>query len=178
MFRLRIDMSPILSGKTTVIKVDYPLTVDFTVAGITFPSDAQIQGEIRDRAGYISLDCQLKVSYETVCDRCLLPLQRTISIPFQKTVAEKATLQNRELEDSDDYVVIEDRTLDLDPLLSEALLLQLPSKHLCKEDCLGLCYKCGKDLNEGPCDCKEEESDPLWDSIRKKLSAQSNDGGN
>lgn len=167
---MRIDMSPILSGKTTVIAVDYPLTVDFSFPGIVFSSDAQILGEIRDRAGCITLDLTLTVSYETVCDRCLAPLERTITVPFQKLAAEKKTLQAEDPEENDDYAVIEDRTLDLDPLLSEALLLQLPTKHLCREDCLGLCPRCGKDLNEGPCSCREEKEASPWDAVKKKLA--------
>ena len=55
----------------------------------------------------------------------------------------------------DDFIVIPDMVLDLDALSREDLLLDLPSKVLCREDCKGICPQCGKNLNEGPCNCKE-----------------------
>ncbi|WP_377077376.1 YceD family protein, partial [Ruminococcus bicirculans (ex Wegman et al. 2014)] len=55
--------------------------------------------------------------------------------------------------DRDDYVVCENNTLDLDELAISDLLLQLPTKILCRDDCKGLCYVCGQDLNEGKCNC-------------------------
>jgi uncharacterized protein len=56
----------------------------------------------------------------------------------------------------DDYVVCPDNTLDMNELAISDLLLSLPSKILCKEDCAGLCMKCGANLNYGACDCKED----------------------
>ena len=60
-----------------------------------------------------------------------------------------------ENEDQDDYIVLPDLVLELDALAEEDLVLNLPSKVLCQEDCKGLCPTCGKNLNDGPCDCKE-----------------------
>ena len=53
-------------------------------------------------------------------------------------------------------MVCEDNVLELDELVISDLLLQLPTKILCKEDCKGLCFKCGKDLNDGDCDCPKD----------------------
>lgn len=163
---MKMDMAPILSGKTTTLPVDYPLMLESSFPQATFTAPASVRGEIRNNAGYISLRCRLEAPYETVCDRCMLPITRTLTIDFDKTVAQEHTLEN---EDSDDYVVIVGGELDIDPLLTEEVILEFPSKHLCREDCKGLCPKCGKDLNEGPCDCKEERRDPKWDAIRAKL---------
>ena len=62
--------------------------------------------------------------------------------------------------DNDDYIFIEDKKLDLLAPVEEQLMLEMPSKTLCREDCRGLCQKCGKNLNEGPCTCEEHEVDP------------------
>ena len=62
-----------------------------------------------------------------------------------------ATLETEPHTDS----VLPDLVLDLDALAEEDVVLNLPSKVLCKEDCKGLCPQCGKNLNDGPCDCKE-----------------------
>ena len=62
--------------------------------------------------------------------------------------------------ENDDYIFIEDNKLDLLPPVEEQMMLEMPSKTLCREDCLGLCPKCGKNLNEGPCTCEKHETDP------------------
>ena len=51
-------------------------------------------------------------------------------------------------------VVLQGDYLDLRPLVRDALLLELPVAPLCRDDCRGLCPRCGADLNSGPCDCR------------------------
>ena len=64
----------------------------------------------------------------------------------------------------------EDGTVDIDADIAEAFLLELPMRHLCKEDCPGLCPKCGKRLAEGDCGCKnEKEIDPRLKVLQKLL---------
>ena len=163
---MKIDMLPILKGEKRELTFDYPLTIEESFPGVVFPEPVRVLGTIRDMAGYIALALTVTVPYETVCDRCLVPLKQVLDLEFNKTVALEDTLEN---EDNDDYVIIRNRMLDLDEALQEAVVLSLPSKHLCSEDCKGLCAICGKDLNEGPCNCVTKESNPMWDEIRKKL---------
>jgi len=49
------------------------------------------------------------------------------------------------------------------------VILDLPSKHLCKDDCKGICFKCGKNLNEGECDCETREVDPRLAKLMELL---------
>ena len=57
--------------------------------------------------------------------------------------------------------------LDLRPAIREQWLLAAPSFALCREDCKGLCPRCGVDLNAGPHDCSQQEADPRWNALRK-----------
>lgn len=57
--------------------------------------------------------------------------------------------------------------IDLEPLVVEELALALPIVPLCAEDCRGLCQRCGKNLNEGPCTCASGEEDPRWAALRR-----------
>ena len=59
--------------------------------------------------------------------------------------------------------------LEVDELVYTEVILNLPSKHLCKADCKGLCFKCGKNLNEGDCGCKSDEPDPRFAKLRELL---------
>ena len=57
-------------------------------------------------------------------------------------------------EDNGEFVLVDNYQLPLDSLVEADLILSLPSKDLCREDCRGLCPHCGKDQNEGLCGCK------------------------
>ncbi len=59
--------------------------------------------------------------------------------------------------------------LDLIPALREQILLDLPMRPLCKPDCRGLCVECGKNLNEGACDCVKENIDPRLVKLKELL---------
>ena len=163
---MRVDLSPILGGDTDRIPIDYPLTIVEDFHGVTFPNPVRVLGAITDSAGYIALDAVLTLAYDTVCDRCLAPVHRTLSIPFKRTVALAGSLEN---EDNDEYLIARDRLLELDEPLLEEITLVFPTKHLCREDCKGLCPKCGKDLNEGPCSCQKKEIDPRLAGLAKLL---------
>ena len=70
-------------------------------------------------------------------------------------------------DDPDVYPLDPDaRELDLRPAIREQWLLAQPRYVLCREDCKGLCPRCGTDLNDGPCDCPPQ-TDSRWDSLRK-----------
>lgn len=56
--------------------------------------------------------------------------------------------------------------LDLREALREEVLLAIDPYVICDAECRGLCPRCGKDLNEGPCDCADDEPDPRWDALR------------
>ena len=58
-------------------------------------------------------------------------------------------------EDNDEFILVEDMKLDLDSLVREDMILALPAKILCRDDCKGLCQYCGKNLNLGSCSCKK-----------------------
>jgi uncharacterized protein len=93
----------------------------------------------------------------------------SFSFTLEKTVAPKNILESEDEDKLDDYVVIEDGFLDIDDMLLELLELDFPYKLLCKDDCLGLCSHCGKDLNEGPCNCSQKEIDPRLAPLQKLL---------
>jgi len=67
----------------------------------------------------------------------------------------------------DEHGEIDTDKIDLDEYIRDYAVLAVPMKNLCSEDCKGLCPKCGKNLNEGTCNCSEENIDPRWESIQK-----------
>lgn len=90
------------------------------------------------------------------CVRCLRPFDFDVATPFTAFADRRgnASAAEEELLERDDYMLFHDgRRLDLRESVRETLLLELPITPYCREDCPGLCPKCGADLNLGPCGC-------------------------
>jgi uncharacterized protein len=88
------------------------------------------------------------------CARCLKPFEAPVRLEVQELFAPGAG------PDDDEYPLVEG-TLDLEPMIRDAVVLAMPFAPLCKPDCLGLCERCGGDRNLGECACGPE-SDPRW----------------
>lgn len=150
MFKLELDALFHRVGETLVLDRDFSVT-ELSERGETlFPEPVRVRGTIRNTAGVVYSDATVEADLHTVCDRCACEVVRHLSVPMVHTFVTEV-----ENEENDDYIILPDMVLDVDALAEEDLVLDLPSKVLCKEDCLGLCPTCGKNLNDGPCDCKE-----------------------
>lgn len=128
-----------------------------------FAKPVKIKGRIANRAGVVSMEADASVQIETVCDRCAAPVVEELTVKMKHTFV-PASYEST----NDEYIIVPDSHYDLDVLAREDVLLSLPTKFLCKEDCKGICSRCGKNLNEGPCDCKKEV-DPRLASLLSLL---------
>ena len=101
---------------------------------------------------------RLETSVGASCRRCLAPLVRPVEASVDALFTE-----DQQNDDPSVYLIPpKSRMLDLSAAVREELILAAPEYELCREDCRGLCPRCGKDLNEGPCDCGPETPDPRW----------------
>jgi uncharacterized protein len=120
-------------------------------------------------------DIRLKGSFrgqiEVQCARCLEPLARDVEAEFDLLYRPLGAVQR-----DDEVSISEAETevgfyqgdgLALEDVLREQVLLAVPVKALCREDCRGLCPQCGKDLNQGECGCVAAHSDPRWNALRE-----------
>ncbi|MBQ7195920.1 MAG: DUF177 domain-containing protein [Synergistaceae bacterium] len=124
----------------------------------------------------LSVVISIKALMEAPCARCLKTVSLEISDDLRylyylrSAKGDDSDEDEEEIKEFDDYMPVEvdyfGRVLDVMPQVSESVFALLPTKVLCKEDCKGLCPNCGKDLNEGECDCKNEDIDPRLDALR------------
>lgn len=166
-----LNISSLLSGEKNRLDIDYMLSVSteefgnaVNLSGVTFPTPARVTGVITDNAGYMRLKLSVTLPYNTVCARCVRDISGEFAIDFERTVVPVGMVDDAE-EKEEDFVVAENGMLDIDEQLSEVLLLDFPTRVLCKEDCKGLCHKCGKDLNEGQCNCPTVDLNPAFAKI-------------
>ena len=163
-----LNISSLLAGEKNRLDIDYMLSVSteavgntVNLAGVRFPTPARVLGQITDNAGYMRLKLSVTLPYETVCARCACDTSGDFAIDFERTVVPEGMVEDAE-EKEEDFVVVQNGMLDIDEQVVEVLLLDFPTRVLCKEDCKGLCQKCGKDLNEGDCDCAAGEIHPAF----------------
>ena len=180
-YGMKLDLRPLLAGDR-LLAFDYelPLTVDpdnsaSFLWGVSFPSPMKVKGDITNTAGYMRMRLSMSVDYSAECARCLAPVTDSFSLDLEKTVATKEVLSDVDEDRLDDYAIIENGFLDMDEQLMEQLEMEFPVRILCKEDCRGLCQRCGKNLNEGECDCDTREIDPRMEPLRRLLEQMKQD---
>lgn len=129
-----------------------------------FPDVLRADVSVCNRAGVVEFTAQTKFVYKCRCDRCGEFAEKELAYRFEHILV-AAPVDGS----SDDYIEAPDYMLDTDALLRDDILLELPSKFLCKDSCKGLCPKCGKNLNVGRCDCPAKEIDPRLAVLSKLL---------
>ena len=147
-FSVSVDLSDLCYG------VSYPVTEPVVASGT-----------VRNTAGVLMMKGDLTTTIHGTCDRCASPFDREIHFPINVVLVTELADEENE----DEWVFpLEGDSADLDDIVRTVFVLNLDSKLLCKEDCKGLCYRCGKNLNDGPCNC-QKELDPRFAALKQLL---------
>ena len=123
---------------------------------------------VLDRSGRQFL---LRVEYRTsgtfTCDRCLEPFEKNIEGSYKILYVPDGGPDPMDGGRGEVQVIPSDaQVISLDEDLRQFLLLNVPGKLLCRDDCRGLCPTCGTNWNTGSCDCVVPETDSRWDALR------------
>ena len=114
----------------------------------------------------------LSAAVTVPCVRCLEPVKAPIDLTVEETfepTIDVITGQSVRPEEEDRALWIDEHhILDLQEVLRQDVLVAIPVHVVCCPDCRGLCATCGKNLNEGDCDCKTEP-DPRWAALQALL---------
>ena len=147
-FSTEVDLSDLCYG------VSYPVTEPVIAEGV-----------VRNTAGVLVMTGSIRTCIHGTCDRCAGDFDRDVLIPIDVVlVTEMANEENE-----DEWVFpLEGDSADLDDIVRTVFVLNLDSKLLCKEDCKGICHRCGKNLNDGPCSC-QKELDPRFAALKQLL---------
>ena len=162
-----LGLSKIIDCPGASLPFDVSVDLSDLCYGVSYPVTEPVvaSGTVRNTAGVLMMTGDLTTTIHGTCDRCCSPFDREIHFPIDVVlVTEMANEENE-----DEWVFpLEGDSADLDDIVRTVFVLNLDSKLLCKEDCKGLCYRCGKNLNEGPCLC-EKELDPRFAALRQLL---------
>lgn len=153
-----LRLSKIIETPNSVVPFETSLDLHDMQFGGSCPVQEPVsaKGTVRNTAGVLLLEAVLETVLHGICDRCASEFTRSVSYPVRAVLTTE--LENED--EADEWIfLLEDDTADLDDILTTAFVLNMDSKLLCKPSCKGLCFRCGKDLNDGPCSCRPE-ADP------------------
>jgi len=135
-------------------------------------TNAQINGGVTltNLGDFILANITGQANLNQPCSRCLKEVALTVPLNFSREFKEEGSLdsarddggeilkrvQDDGKEDGESYPIV-DGIIDLTPLLTEEIIASIPVKILCFDACLGLCPKCGTNLNDNPCKCDKVE---------------------
>lgn len=135
--------------------------------------DLHVEGEaelLNDTLGEVRIRGRMHVDLDLECDRCLEPVRYSVDGPFDLFYrpAPKGQLPHElAIDDGESEIgFYEGGGIELEEILREHVLLSLPMHQVCREECAGICPKCGVNRNTGTCDCTEQVVDDRWAALR------------
>ena len=145
--------------------------LDFNDDRVRLLGPPEISGRVVRKGHQLLLNGRLSAQAQVECDRCLksieVPVRTDFSLQYV-TAKEYEALHAAELEESDLALAIFDgEFIDVDEIVREQVLLAVPTRTLCREECKGFCPACGVDRNLKECSCQTEGSDPRWAGLKE-----------
>lgn len=133
--------------------------------GASFPDPIFVEADVQPIGEDFLTDLVVESEGSFVCDRCGKTFGRKIKGKVQTLFCYEKSFKT---EEGDEVKLLQpsDRELDISRDVVDALLLSIPVKILCSENCLGLCPNCGTDLNIETCSCPRENDDSPWDVLK------------
>jgi DUF177 domain-containing protein len=141
-------------------------------SGLHFSGPVQVRVNLSRSGRVILVKSRVEARVKCICARCLDPFALTLTSEIQASLKPKpdphlATPEEVELSREDlETDFYEGEEVDLSPLVQDQVLLTLPPKVICREDCRGLCQRCGKNLNRETCQCSVAEGDPRLAALK------------
>lgn len=159
---------------------DHPFLFDVLPADIgldeSFVGNVRVEGNLRKVSTQFFMESTIAARCVRPCDRCLKEFERAIDVPMT-LYYRVGSVDRREQGDEDADIVAlaaEDESIVLDDDVRQSILLDLPLKELCGEDCKGLCAGCGADLNTEQCGCQQDAVDPRWEKLAEVFRKNNN----
>ena len=162
-----LDLSKIIDCPGASVSFSASVDLSDLQYGESFPVTEPVEasGTVRNTAGVLVMNGSVHTTIHGVCDRCASDFDAYVEFPIDVVLVTELTNEENE----DEWVFpLEGDSADLEDIIRTVFVLNLDSKLLCKPDCKGLCCRCGKNLNDGPCNC-QKELDPRFAALKQLL---------
>ena len=167
LFTMKLYIADIPEEGLSLNVVEEKVTPDFIV------SPVQASLEIRKAGTQVCVKGCMTATVKLSCSRCLEDFSREISVPVDVVYYPVKEIQGDETYEIKTEELnmgfYSDDEIELPDLMSEQIMLNVPMKPLCSDECRGICSGCGADLSSEACECAEAEGDPRFGVLRKLL---------
>ena len=170
---MRIELENLEGGKGDFAHLYQPEDLNPVDERITLSGPATVSGKVRQAGNEVFVDGHVETRAQVECDRCLQPVEIPVNTDFALeyvTGSEYEAARAVELTEAEMSIAVFDgEVIDIDEIVKEQVVLTVPTRMLCREDCKGICPECGADRNSGECSCSTNEIDPRWAALKKLI---------
>lgn len=130
-----------------------------------FTKPSSIELTVERNGKYYWAHGEVMADLELHCSRCLKPVAYSVNAVLDFTLVESIYKDEFNAEETE-VIFFHDTQIDLTPIVQETVVLNLPLRTFCKEDCQGICSGCGVDKNYEACKCETDPIDPRWEKLK------------
>ena len=167
---MRIELENLEGSKGDFAHVYRPEELTPVDDRIKLIAPIAVNGKVKLAGKEVFVNGHVETRAQVECDRCLKPVEMPVNADFELeyiTGTEYESSGVAELTEAEMSVSVFDGDgIDVDEIVKEQILLAVPTRMLCREDCKGICPQCGTDRNTGACTCVTEEIDPRWAALK------------
>lgn len=165
---MKVNVSSIIGNTDLSINIDSILdipSINYREEDIPVNSPVRVVASITNTGDYLLAKGMIYADLTLICSRCLEKFNYHLKTNFE----EKYSDRQNSIDEEEDIRYFEGDSIDLTDEIMADILLSLPMKYICSKNCKGLCPHCGKNLNTGNCNCKEENLDPRFEVLKNLL---------
>ena len=161
---MKFDLLPILNadGRKLPLKLELDL-LGREEGGAKFLTPVSVEGEFVNIGGSIELNAKAVCKMEYTCDRCCETFESELECSFMEIFKKEDSRVDDD--HNPDAVILTGTSIEIDEIVLANVLVNLPTKRLCMEECKGLCANCGQNLNQSDCGCDNRPVDPRFDIL-------------
>ena len=158
-----LNISSLFKNSDLCLDFDDEIEIDnsqFNHKVVTFSKPVKVSGTVKNVGGVLILKQTVSGEYETFCDRCMEPVTEEINIEFEENFVKELSA------DDDTANILENENIDVSDITFRNIFSEIPLKHLCNDECKGICHNCGANLNISQCSCENEEWNPQFEILK------------
>jgi uncharacterized protein len=167
---MRIELENLEGSKGDFAHVYQPEELNPVDERVSLTAPAAVNGKVRLSGNQVFVNGHVEARAQVECDRCLKPVELPVNADFTLEYisdSDYETARAVELTEAEMSVsVFDGEAIDVDEIVKEQILLAVPTRMLCREDCKGICPECGIDRNTGECNCVTNDIDPRWAALK------------
>ncbi|MCP4633639.1 MAG: DUF177 domain-containing protein [candidate division Zixibacteria bacterium] len=169
---MKIDFKEIESGRSEYHFTTEPSTIDFNYPDLKFENKVIVDITAISSGDETVINGTASTSVTMQCDRCTKEFQFPLNLEF-KLIIQRSDNHGDTDSGDEDFVILpkSEAAYDLSDYVRENLLIEIPRKILCDEDCKGLCPVCGINRNINNCKCKVSSDSGNWDDLKEILKS-------